>query len=176
MTLFNIPGVGELPRGSPFTLDGIKYPANWLALATPEDLSDRGITVVEAQPPEPEPPTVGELADYAAKKRRNLANGSTIVDVGEGRTIAVWIDPESRGAILGLVVAAGMNPSLTTQWKGADGAFHTLNASEITALALGMMAFVQACFATEAAVLEAIANETVKSYEDIDAAAWPSGV
>lgn len=173
MTTFNIPGVGELPRGSPFTLDGIKYPANWLALASPEDLSDRGITVVEAQPA---PPTAAELAGYAAEKRRGLANGSTIVDVGEGRNISVWTDPESRGAILGIVVAAGMNPSLTTQWKGADGVFHTLNASEITALALGMMAFVQECFATEAAVLESIANETIKSYEDIDAAAWPSGV
>lgn len=171
MTLYDIPGIGPVLAGTPFTLDEVKYPANWLAFATPQDLADRGI--VEVPPPEPEPPTAQELADYAAEKRRDLANGSTSIDVGDGRLIPVWTDAESRGSILGLVVAAGMDAEITAQWKGADGVFYTLNAAEITALAMGMMSFIQLCFAVEAAVLNGIADESIASFEDVDAAPWP---
>lgn len=58
-TLYNIPGVGSIAAGNPFALfdvtlnDVISYPANWLELATPDELAARGITTSEA--PEPEP-------------------------------------------------------------------------------------------------------------------------
>lgn len=171
MTRYDIPGIGQVLAGTPFESGGIKYPANWLQFATPEELADRGI--VEVPPPEPVPPTAQELADYAAEKRRDLANGSTVVDVGGGRMIPAWTDAESRGSILGLVVAAGMDAEITAQWKGADGVFYTLNAAEITALAMGMMFFIQLCFAVEAAVLNGIADESIASFEDVDAAPWP---
>jgi len=114
------------------------------------------------------------LIDYAVEKRRALANASTIVDVGNGRLVPVWTDPESRSSILGLVVAAGIDPQTTTNWKGADGTFYALNAGEITALGFGVRSWVQACFDAEAAVLAAIGNETITTFGQIDAANWPS--
>lgn len=68
MTLYEIPGVGQLPQGRPFSLtlqfvteegetylDTVKFPANFLQNATPEDLARLGITVVPEPEPEPEP-------------------------------------------------------------------------------------------------------------------------
>ena len=173
--IYTLPDGRELKRGQAFELNDQSYPSKWLQLATPQDLANRGITVADVPAPEPEPPTVDDLKAYAAEKRRMLANGSTVVDVGGGREIPVWTDPESRGAILGLVVAAQMDTGITTQWKDAAGEFHVLNAAEITALALGMMAFIQVCFSAEATVLAAIEADPsdITSFENIDAAEWP---
>ena len=70
MTLYDIPGVGQLPAGVPFTMslqftdmetgepfiDHVKFPANFLQYAEPEDFERLGITVVPPPPPpEPEP-------------------------------------------------------------------------------------------------------------------------
>jgi len=115
------------------------------------------------------------LAEYAAGKRRALVNGAATINVGE-RSIPTWLDPESRGAVTGLVVASTLVEGLTAPWKGADGDFYTLTTAEITALALGMMGFVQAAFATEAAVIAAIDAETITTAAAVDAAAWPAGL
>lgn len=113
------------------------------------------------------------LSDYTAQKRRDLVNGYAVVDVGE-RSIPVWVDPESRGAITGLVVASGIVPDLTAPWKGADGVSYELTTSEITALALGMMQFVQDAFAVEAMLQAAIAAGVITETFQIDGANWPS--
>jgi hypothetical protein len=115
------------------------------------------------------------LSQHASNKRRTLANGSAVINAG-GRGIATWCDPESRGAITGLVVASGVVPDITAPWKGADGAFYTLSAADMQALALGMMAHVQSCFAAEAAVLAKIAAGTLTTIEQVEAAEdWPTG-
>lgn len=113
------------------------------------------------------------LLAYAANKRRLLANGAAVIDVGE-RTIPTWVDPESRGAIMGLRDATEIIPELTATWKGADGEFYVLTTAEIVALALGMMQFVQSCFDAEAAVAAAIAGETITTTAEVDASTWPS--
>lgn len=113
------------------------------------------------------------LRAYTAQKRRDLVNGSAVVDVGE-RSIPTWVDPESRGAITGLVVASGIVPDLTAPWKGADGVLYELTTSEITALALGMMTFVQEAFAVEAGLQAAIESEVITATFQIDGAGWPS--
>ncbi len=118
--------------------------------------------------------TLQQLSEYAAAKRRALTNGAAMIDVGE-RSIPVWVDPESRGSILGLQVASGIIEGLTAPWKGADGLFYVLTAPEIQALALGMMGFVQDCFTAEAIVLGGIEAETITATSAIDAAAWPEG-
>jgi len=120
---------------------------------------------------QPDPKVV--LRAYTAQKRRDLVNGSAVVDVGE-RSIPTWVDPESRGAITGLVVASGIVPDLTAPWKGADGVFYELTTSEITALALGMMTFVQEAFAVEAGLQAAIESEVITATFQIDGAGWPS--
>lgn len=113
------------------------------------------------------------LRAYTAQKRRDLVNGSAVVDVGE-RSIPTWVDPESHGAITGLVVASGIVPDFTAPWKGADGVFYELTTSEITALALGMMTFVQEAFAVEAGLQAAIESEVITATFQIDGAGWPS--
>jgi hypothetical protein len=114
------------------------------------------------------PPTIDELKDYAQQKRASLANGSTTVTISAGRSIPVWTDAESRGSILGLVVAIQSVPDLATPWKGSDGAFYTLDAAEIQALAMGMMQFVQKCFQAEAQVTTDIASGAITTTQAID--------
>jgi hypothetical protein len=113
------------------------------------------------------------LSDYTAQKRRDLVNGYALIDVGE-RSIPTWVDPESRGAITGLVVASGIVPDLTAPWKGADGHFYQLTTSEIVALALGMMQFVQDAFAVEATLIGAIGSGVITQAFQIDGANWPN--
>lgn len=114
-------------------------------------------------------PTLAGLLAYAADKRRALANASTSVNLGS-RTIPVWTDAESRGAVTGLVVASQIVANLTAPWKGSDGTFYVLTASEMVALALGMMAYVQSCFAKEAAVITSILSASVTTLAGVDAA------
>lgn len=113
------------------------------------------------------------LRDYAAQKRRDLVNGYAVIDVGE-RSIPTWIDPESRGAVTGLVVASGIVPNLNAPWKGADGVLYSLSSNEITALALGMMQFVQDAFAIEASLQDAIESGVITETFQIDGAGWPA--
>jgi hypothetical protein len=167
--------------------DGIEITAEQYkaALAVLLDEEDtRVITITEGvfslaeppPPPEPEPPpppTQEQLQAYAAEKRRAVVFAGTTIDVGEGREIPAWTDPESTGAITALVVASQLNPALSTEWKGSDGTFYEIDAAEMLALALGMMAHVQAAFQCEAVVLAAIAAEGITSKAQVDAAAWP---
>lgn len=50
-----------IPPNTPFYLGGKQYPANWLSLATPEDLAAAGI--IYAPDPPPPPPTAEETID-----------------------------------------------------------------------------------------------------------------
>jgi hypothetical protein len=113
-------------------------------------------------------PTTDELKAYAQQKRASLANGSTTIPLGTGLNIPVWTDAESRGSILGLVVAIQSLPDLTTPWKGSDGAFYTLAAAEIQALAMGMMQHVQKCFQAEAQVTNDIVSGVITTTQAID--------
>ena len=42
-----------LPSGSSFTIGDERFGSNWLARATPEQLTERGITIAPAPPPRP---------------------------------------------------------------------------------------------------------------------------
>lgn len=117
-------------------------------------------------------PTKEDLKAYAAEKRRALINGAAVVEVGE-REIPAFVDPESRGSVTGLVVASQVMPGIDVSWKGADGQFYTLNDADKLSLALGMMAFVQACFVVEEALTLAIDGDAVTSLGAIDGSDWP---
>lgn len=106
------------------------------------------------------PPTRAELHEAVTAKRRTLANGAALVNTGQ-RTIPVWVDPESLGAITGLVIASEIIADLAASWKGADGSFYQIVAAEMKPMALAMMTYVQSCFATEAAVHAAIDADRV---------------
>lgn len=182
MRIFSLPDGREVQAGTPFSAyvtlkpgpppvrDMVQFPANWLALATPADLARIGVTVREIPDP---PPSVDQLVTCAADRRRSLANGSATISTG-ARSIPTFVDAESRGSITALVVALNFAPDLSTPWKGSDGEFYTLTPAELPAFALGMLQFVQACFAAEEIVKAAIAAGTITTFEEIDAFAWPS--
>lgn len=159
-----------LKPGPPPVRDMVQFPPNWLGNATPADLARVGVTVREIPPP---PPTPAELIQRAADRRRDLASGSAVVSTGV-RSIPAFVDAESRGSITALVVALNFAPDLSTPWKGSDGQFYTLAPEELPVFALGMLQFVQACFAAEEAVKSAIEAETITTFEEIDAFPWPS--
>lgn len=119
-------------------------------------------------------PTKTELKTYAADKRRAMANGAASINTGV-KTIPMWVDPESRGSITGLVVASNIIPTLTTNWKGADEVFYELSTAEISAAAIGMMQYVQEVFIAEATIGAYIDADALTTYAEVDAfASWPT--
>lgn len=50
----------DLVQGAPFVINGIAFPANWLDLASADDLAEHGITLQDVPDPPPAPPIVVE--------------------------------------------------------------------------------------------------------------------
>jgi hypothetical protein len=120
---------------------------------------DAALAAVDIVPP--------RLLNYAARKRRQGEQAG--ITVGG---VPVATDRESQAMLTGAAVMAQANPSFSTQWKGPDGVFVTLSATQIVALAEAVAMHVATCFATEAGVVEGInANpRTITTTEQIDAA------
>lgn len=110
------------------------------------------------------------LAGYAAQKRYAIETGG--ITFAGGR---VATDRESQAMINGAFNLAKDDPATTIKFKSGAG-FATLTAEQVIALGRAVAAHVQACFAAEAAVLEAISATpaVVSSAAEIDAYAWPS--
>lgn len=170
MNHFNIPGLGVIPPGQAFELKGVKYPANWLKSADAGWLQEHSVTAVA--PTAPTPPEIN-LAQYVGDKRRLLTSGSILIDLGGGKVLPIWVDPESRLSILGLFVEASVDSTTQTMWKGADGAFYHLNATEITTAGRAVRSFIGQCFVIEAGLLAAVSNGVVTTTQQIDEAEWP---
>lgn len=83
--------------------------------------------------------------------------------------LPVQTDDLSQQRIVGVALAATVDPTTAVRWKVADGSFVTLDAPTIIAIAQAVRAHVQACFDREAELLDLIAaGET----PDIDTG-WP---
>lgn len=173
--IYSLPGDRILDPETPFSLgetildsDAIQYPAGWLALASPADLDAHGITV------ETPAPTKADLKAYAAAKRKAVIEAGCVVDVN-GTATPVWADGQAQAALTGAVVAAqAVGAGFATAWKGRDGDFYPQTATSIVMLALGVMAFVNAAFAAEQAIVDAIDAGTIMTLAHIDGAAWPA--
>lgn len=113
------------------------------------------------------------MAAYASAKRRATIAAGTTVSVG-GAAIPTWADADTQAALTALVVAAGINPGLTTTWRGRDGTFYPLDAAGVISLATGIMGFVQSAFAVEALAAEGASAGTIITRADVDALAWPT--
>lgn len=112
------------------------------------------------------------LKAYSALKRRAREYGGASVTVGE-TSIPVYTDTVSQSKMTGASVAAMLalqnGQPYALNWKGSDGVFYPLDALEVIGLALGVSAFVQSGFDTEAAVIASIEAETITTTEQIDA-------
>ena len=113
------------------------------------------------------PPQV-DLTAYAAAKRYAVETGG--VTVGG---VAIPSDRDTQAKLTAAFLLAQVNPQATFQWKAGAG-FVTLDAASVGQIAVAIGQFVQAAYATEAAVLAAITAGTITTTAQIDAAAWPS--
>jgi hypothetical protein len=89
--------------------------------------------------------------------------------------LSIATDAVSQTKIIGAVVGAQIDPNAVINWKTADGAFVTLDAHAITAVAMAVRAHVQACFDREAELKAEIeAASTVEEIVAIDLNTdWP---
>lgn len=170
MTLvYTLPDGRQLQPGTGFTLDGVQYPQNWLQLATAEDLSARGITIEDVQPPEPPPPTVEELLAYLAEKRWRVETGGCPFG-----GMVIKTDRESQIKMTAAWTRANADPAFSIpNWKIAPGVFISLDNATILAVGDAVTAHIQACFDMEEALTAEILAGTITTYAEIDAAAWP---
>lgn len=113
--------------------------------------------------PEPEPEPI-DLTAYAAQKRWEKETGGIEVN---GQIIDT--SRESQAMITGAYAYSQANPAETIQFKAASG-WVTLDAPTLAAIATAVGAHVQACFALEASVASQIANGTITTTGEIDAA------
>lgn len=174
MLIYTLPDNRQLTQGQAFELDGIKYPRNWLARATPDDLRDRGITVEEVPDPEPQPPTVQDLLDYLGRKRVEVEEGGIVLN---GTLIAT--DREhSQVKLTAAYVKAVNDPDFEIHnWKVAPGVFiPVIDAETIIAMGDAVTAHIQACFNKEAELAAKIQADPpeITTYQEIDEADWPS--
>jgi hypothetical protein len=109
--------------------------------------------------------SVDQLTAYTASVRYDHEIAGTIVGGIQVRT-----DRESQGMINGAYNMAARDASFSTQWKTTTGAFMTLDAATIIAVAQAVGAHVAACFAKEAATVAAISAGSITTLAQVDAA------
>lgn len=107
-------------------------------------------------------------ARYVADKRWRIETGGVMVG---GAQIAT--DRQSQAMITGAHAFALSNPGTPIKFK-SGGAFVTLDAPTMIAIAQAVAAHVQEAFATEADVLAGIASGEITTAAAVDAVVWPS--
>jgi hypothetical protein len=112
------------------------------------------------------PLTVDGLVAYAATARYNKETAGITVSGA-----AVTTDRASQAMLAGAFNYCQQNPTTAINWKTATGAFVTLTAAQITAIADAVGAHVQACFSKEMTVVTAIkaTPPTITTTAQIDA-------
>ncbi len=116
-------------------------------------------------PPAPAPPTADQLRSHAAARRwQRLEEGISVAGM------PVRTDERTRTEISLARTDAADDPAWSTSWKLGTGAFVTIGAAQIEAIAAAVSAHVRDCFAREAAVAAAIAAGTVTTYSEVEAA------
>lgn len=119
-------------------------------------------------PPPPTAQSKDELKAYAASKRFLVeTSGVTIGDCHIDTT------RESQALITGAVVYVQTTGAGTVQFKAKSG-WIDLTAQQVQTIATTVATFVQACFAAERTIDEAINAGTVTTYSDIDGWVWPT--
>ena len=110
------------------------------------------------------PPPVN-LAAYAALARYGKETGGITV-----AGVPIATDRESQAMITGAYVVASTNAAWSTAWKTGTGAFVTVTAAQMIAIALAVAAHVGNCFASEATTDAAITAGTITTTAQVDAA------
>lgn len=167
MSVYNVPGVGNLVGGQPFKLGGINYPANWLQLATEDELDALGITVEEVVAPEPEPPTEAELRAHADMRYSEQMDGGVFVG-------GVWVSTSINGRIdmTGAVSLAQLDPDHVFNWVNGATVLE-LTATQVIEIGKAVGLWVQANYTVLGQLRAEIDAGTITTFAEIDAAEWP---
>ena len=117
-------------------------------------------------------PTPAQLTAYANAKQWALATGGHAVTV-EGSSHIFATDPTSLSLMDGKVGRlAQANPPASFNWQ-IGPAWLTISAADFVTVATTCADFVQATFDTLKTVEAEIASETITTFAEIDAYAWP---
>lgn len=144
-------------------------------LTVPDDMANRHRVMIaeweaDGNTIEPYAEPAPDLIAHAAQKRwEKEVRGITLSG------LVIYTDDRSKIMISGARVAAEADPNFTTQWKGADGTFVTLDAAMIVAISNAVSTHVSNCFALEAQVLAQIEAGTITTAAEIDAAILAMG-
>lgn len=165
----------------------LAYCKNGVVIATHEESQDvpasaygSGVIIVPLATPIlagsalPSNLSADTLRGCARMKRNSVINAGCVVVLSPSKSIPTWADDGTVASLTGLVVAAGLNSSFSTTWKGRDGNFYPLTTSEISSFGFGLLTWKASVFSAEQAVCAKIANGQISSITEIDAAAWPS--
>jgi hypothetical protein len=120
--------------------------------------------------------TTAQLIAYATAQQAAIAKGGVSINVaasGPAQMAEADTSVTGRVDLSGLAQLAQLNSAFTTVWVQSSGNL-TLNATQIMTLAAGVGTFIEATYATLAAVLAAIAAGTITTTADIDAFASPA--
>jgi len=106
-----------------------------------------------------------DLKAYAAFVRYAKEIGG--MEVGG---VHVATDETSQAKLTGAYLKASRDATFTTDWKGTDGTFTSLDADSIIALGDAVLAHVAACFAAEKMVAAEIDTGSITTVTQVDAA------
>lgn len=169
-------GKARVWNGSAWTLKPDHRGETWFG--GPDGRQPRVITALgdpttEGLASEPAPPTAEEqkaaLLKHLAGKRYAAETGG--ISVGG---IPVETDRVTQSMLTGAVLASqAPGGPKTFKWKGSTG-FVELTAEQILGIATAVSLHVQACFATEAAIVEDIESGVCTTTSAIDAYTWPA--
>ena len=108
----------------------------------------------------------GSLPTYTAFKRWEREQAGMALSSG----MPIKTDDRSQAKITGVYAAAQAMPTVTTTWHAADGTTHPLDATQIIAMNEELLIHIDDCFAISADVLEGIADGSITTRDQIDAA------
>lgn len=129
------------------------------------DLTDEEIASIAAE----NALTPEKLGAHAAAKRYAVETGGTVWN-----GFIIQTDRESQSKLIAEFVA--MSAGLRTDpspWKFANG-FASVTNAEMQSVIIQARAHVLAAFATEGVVAAGIGSNAITSYEQVEAADWPS--
>jgi len=136
-----------------------------------EDLGDPADLGLLSEPPLHIPPLAerrdAKLAELVALRDSHIYAGIEISGV------PVQTDEKAQGRITGAALSASRDPAYTVKWKTATGAFVSLTAPEILAIADAVRDHIQSCFDREEELVDVIIASDHPELVDITDG-WPA--
>jgi len=106
------------------------------------------------------------LSYYTVNKRWRTEVGGLTATAG----FPIKTDDRSQAKLTGLYTASVENPAVITQYQAANYTVQQIDAAGMLQLHIDLLTHINFCFDTSAAVLAGIADGTVTTREQIDAA------